>query len=287
MSILRWSLTLLIGVTSIFALGCKPVSGEKYNFNKDRYADDISFFSETIIHSRLAEQFMTKGDLPVSNGFLDQRRVMEENHQVESGIHVVIVEKDYSETKREYKSGVKFPFYGQVTRVDCPLQGKTLERVHKDAIWTPFSLPNSDDSCDVISALEAFNLEYDELSISFPDEKIGIGYAWSQTNSIVTSFGKVVTFSYRVKFESIEQFSGSMCAKFGIHQVRTEVSEHSKLTFDSRGCSYYSVEYNLAVASAFEFDASYREVFEKDGEEWCMTRVGNGTIKENIGGYEN
>ncbi len=205
MSILRWSLTLLIGVTSIFALGCKPVSIGKYNFNEDRYADDISFFTETIIHSKLTEQFVTKDELPVSNGFLDQRRVIEENHQIESGIHVVIVEKDCSETKREYKSGVKFPFYGQVTRVDCPLQGKTLKRVHKDATWTPFSLANSDDSCETISALETFNLEHEELSISFPNKKIGVGYTWSQTNSIVTSFGKVVTFSYIVNFESIEQ----------------------------------------------------------------------------------
>lgn len=278
MTALKWNLALLVSIASIFIWGCRPNNVSKYNFNEDRYVRDISFSDETVIQSKLTEQFLSEGAHPVSEGVLEQKRVIKESHEVERGVHQVMVDQDYSETKREYKSGVRFPFYGQTNRVDYPLQGKTLERAYENARWTPFSLSSIDDSSNALLLLEMYNFDRRELAISYPNQDIGIGYLWSGTNMIESGSGKMVTCSYTAEFKSLENCSKYPCAKFFIRSIRNEITSNSKLVLESIGYVYRSVDFNVDIGLDFEFEVNYEETFEKDGEYWRMIRKGEGSI---------
>jgi len=278
MTVFKWNLALLISIASILAWGCKSNTLGKYNFNEDRYVGDVSFSTETSIRTKLSEQFVSNGVHSVSEGVLEQKRIIRDHQKIDHGIYRIVVDQDFSEMRREYRSGEKFPFYGQISKTDSPLQGAVLESVYENGKWSPFVLKSNDDSSGIFSLLEIYNFDRRELSISYPNKEISVGYVWSGSNVVEVGSGKKVKWSYTAEFKSLETYEGFLCAKFFVRSVRNEVTSSSGLVLRFTGYVYRSVDLNVDVSLESELEVNYEEKFEKDGESWRMIRKGTGSV---------
>lgn len=273
---------LLIASANSFFCECRQKSISEYDFSGKMYKGNVSFLIKTDMDTKLNEQFETEGNAFISAGILKQKRTVKEYHKTDHNSHEIFIDQDVSEIKREYKSGEKFSFYGQSEKSESLLQGKVLKSVYENNEWTKFFIDSDDVSLDVLQLLEMYNFNSRELSISYPNKKIGVGYEWSDVKVFNADLEKRIKLDYTVRFESLENYSGVLCAKFFIKSVRRETTDNSELLLESSGNIYRSVELNMDVGSELKSEVKYIESFNKGSEVWRMIREGNGSIRQGV-----